>query len=193
MKVRIHKLFATMMILLLASAALAVSWELDADPAPGYYEFASTSQSGSGGYSIDISATDTVDENGETLHMVTSSSWGYQPMSSMLLQPGAGSAMLFNPGSFMMYMIPMFLDGLDMEPGERAVMPGFGRITVLDPEVHGGITGHTIVIEERDSDDEWQPLLRIVFNENIPVPLLSAYYDGGELIDETKLVEFREY
>lgn len=194
MKVQMQRIIAAILVLTLAAGAMAISWDLGAEPVPGYYEFYSTGQLGEGGYSIDISATDTITEYGDVQHLVTSTSWGYQELGSGILQPGAGSSMMMmNPGAFLMFMIPMFIDDLDMEPGERAVIPGFGRITVLDPEVHGGITGHTIVIEERNSDDEWQPLLRIVFNEDIPVPLLSAYYEDGEIVDETKLVEFREY
>lgn len=193
MKVYVRNILATVTAIMFVCAAHAVSWDLGAVPAPGYYEFYSIGQFGEGGYSIDISATDTVSEDGETLHLVTSTTWGYQALNASVLQPGAVNSLLMNPASFMMFMIPMFIDDMDMEPGERAVIPGFGRVTVREPEVHGGITGHAIVIEERDSDDEWRPLMFLVFNESVSVPLVSAYYEDGELVSETKLVEFREY
>lgn len=189
-----RKLIAALLTSILFASAYAVDWNMNADPVPGYYEYRITGDMGDGGYSIDISASDTlVDDNGDALHLVTTTSWTYQPVSSGLLQPGFANLLSMNVGSFMLFMIPMMLDGLDMEPGERAVMPGMGRITVQNQETHAGITGHALLVEERDSNDEWRPLMYIVFNENIATPLKSVFYDSGEPVSETTLVEFRAY
>lgn len=193
MKSTLHKLIVALVVLFAAVFAHAVSWNMDTPPVPGYYEFYTSGELGEGGFSVDISATDTVTEYGDTLHLVTNSSWSYQELNVSLLQPGLGSLFSMNPGTFFLFMVPMFLEDLDMEPGERAVFPGFGRATVQQPETVAGITGHALLIEERDSDDEWQPLMYLVFNADFGTPLKSVFYEDGNAISETTLVEFRAY
>lgn len=193
MKTSLQRLIVVVVAVFALTQAHAVSWNMDTPPVPGYYEFYTNGVLGEGGFSVDISASDTVTENGETLYLVTNSSWSYQELDVMLLQPGLGGLFSMNAGSFFLFMVPMFLEDLDMEPGERAVFPGFGRATVQAPETYAGVTGHALLIEERDSDDEWQPLMYIVFNEDFGTPLKTVFYEDGRPISETTLVEFRTY
>lgn len=193
MKHALQKLSIALLVVFGLVQAQAASWNMELPPVPGYYEFYTSGEMGEGGYSVDISVSDEVGEYGDPLYLVKHTTWSYQELDIMLLQPGLTNLFSFNMGSFFLFMVPMMLEDLDMNPGEVSVFPGFGRAVVQQPETHAGITGHSILIEEEADSGEWQPLMFLVFNEDFGTPLKSIFYEDGEPYSETTLVEFRAH
>lgn len=143
-------------------------------------------------FSVDIKASDHTDEYGDPLFEVTNTKVSYQTLDTALFGDIATGLMTGFASMYMMLLIPALGD-MDMEPGERISLMGMGRVTVVGTAEYAGRTGHHLVLETKDSGDQYVKSMEWVIDFDLPIPLLTRHYEDGELVREERLVEYRAY
>lgn len=186
---------ATLVLLLAGSTALAASWEPYVFNQPEMYEFEiHTVGEPDSGYTIDIRNTDLTDESGEALYEVLYTTRTVHNAddvgSSMMGLGGLGAMANMFSSMYMMFLIPALSD-MDLEVGERMSMMGMGRITVTGHEEYAGRTGYALLLETKNSDDEYEPAGEWVIDLDLPLPLVTRAYENGEMLTETVLVLYK--
>lgn len=192
----VRRIVVTVFSLLFASAALAASWAPYEFNGPEFYEFeVRTTGEPTTGYSIDIRASDLTDDYGEALYEVLYTTRSYvtagdaggalMGTGGMNIMAGAFSAM------YMMFLIPTLGD-MDMEVGERMSMMGMGRITVTGIEQHAGRSGYALLLETKNSEDEYEASAGWVIDLELPLPLVTRGYEDGELTSETVMIRYEK-
>lgn len=187
------KKLTTLIVLALATVSLsfAQSWSPYELTGPAYFAFeVSEPNRPDVSYSIDIRASDVTDEYGEALYAVTSTRTSFLSLDSALLGDGISGLVSGFTSMYLMMLIPTMAD-MDMEPGERMSMMGMGRVTVIGQAQYGGRTGHHLKLENKNSDDEYETVMEWVIDYDLPMPIMTRTYDGGELQREERLVEYR--
>ncbi|MBW7916812.1 MAG: hypothetical protein H3C53_09045 [Trueperaceae bacterium] len=175
--------------LVLAATALAQSWTPYELKGPAYFRFVTTENGGPElGYSVDIRASSVVDEEGAPLFEVTTTRTSYQPLENALMGDMMGLMTGFT-SMYLMMLVPALAD-MDMVAGERMSLFGAGRVTVLGQETHGGRTGHHLLLESKNSEDEYERAFEWVIDFDLPLPIATRYYEEGELTREERLVEY---
>lgn len=192
----LRRIIAGVAALLFASAALAATWAPYEFNGPELYEFeVRTPGEPTTGYTIDIRTSDQTDAYGEALYEVLYTTRSYvtaADASGALMGTSGMSAMAGAFGAmYMMFLVPTLGD-MDMEVGERISMMGMGRITITGMEEHGGRTGYALMLETKNSDDEYEPSVSWVVDLDLPLPLATRNYEQGQITSETTLVRYEK-
>lgn len=188
---RLAVLAAAIFALLIGSAS-AQSWTPYELTGPAYFKFA-THEVGAPEtfYSVDIRNSSEVDEDGEQLYEVTTTRTSYQTLDNALMGDAFFTGLMTGFTSMYLMMLLPAMSDLDMVPGEKMSLFGMGRVTVLGTQEHGGRSGHHLLFETKNSDDEYERAMEWVIDMDLPLPIATRFYEDGELTREERLVEYR--